>query len=54
MPKKQPTRKTVEAIKHDEDKRKNIPTAEFQPVLNKEGQKPLRVTHDRRNRYRRS
>jgi adenine-specific DNA-methyltransferase len=50
MPKKQPTRKTVEAIKHDDDKRKNIPTAEFQPVLNKEEQKPLRVTYDRRNR----
>jgi adenine-specific DNA-methyltransferase len=50
MPKKQPTRKTVEAIKHDDDKRKNIPTAEFQPVLNKEEQKPLRVAYDRRNR----
>jgi adenine-specific DNA-methyltransferase len=50
MPKKQPTRKTVEAIKHDDDKRKNIPTAEFQPVLNKEEQKPLRVVYERRNR----
>jgi adenine-specific DNA-methyltransferase len=50
MPKNQSTRKTVEVIKHDEDKRKNIPTAEFQPVLNKEEQKPLRVTYERRNR----
>lgn len=30
--------KTVESLKHDADKRKNIPTAEFQSVLEKEQQ----------------
>jgi predicted protein tyrosine phosphatase len=34
MPKKQPTRKTVVTIKHNEDKHKNILAAEFQPFLN--------------------
>ncbi len=37
---KKSTAKTVEALKHDEAKRKNIPTAEFQSVLEKEQQDP--------------
>ena len=37
------TAKTVETLKHDEAKRKNIPTAEYQSVIQKEEQKP---THD--------
>ncbi len=37
-------KKTVEALIHDEAKRKNIPTAEFQSVLQKEAQDPLKVT----------
>ena len=37
-------KKTVEALIHDEAKRKNIPTAEFQSVLQKEAQDVLRVT----------
>ena len=37
MAKKFPT-KTVESLKHDADKRKNIPTAEYQSVLEKEQQ----------------
>ena len=41
--------KTVETLKHDEAKRKNIPTAEFQSVLEKEQQSPMRVA-TRRNR----
>ena len=32
--------KTVETLKHDEAKRKNIPTAEYQSVMQKEEQKP--------------
>ena len=36
MPKKPAAAKTVETIKHDADKRKNIPTAEHQSVLQKE------------------
>ena len=42
--------KTVEALKHDKAKRKNIPTAEHQSVLDKNEQDPVRVAHERRNR----
>ncbi len=50
MAKKQPTAKTVEVLKHGEAKRKNIPTAEYQSVLQKAEQSPVRVAYDRRNR----
>lgn len=49
MAKKQGTTKTVEALKHDEAKRKNIPTAEYQSVLQKEQQSPIRIAYERRN-----
>src|SRR5437764_9385198 len=39
--------KSVEMLKHDEDKRKNIPTAEFQSVLEKEQQDPKKVRYPR-------
>ena len=35
------SKKTVDALKHDEAKRKNIPTAEYQSVLQKEVQRTL-------------
>ena len=38
------SKKTVETLTHDEAKRKNIPTAEFQSVLQKEAQDQLNVT----------
>ena len=44
------TSKTVETLKHDEAKRKNIPTAEHQSVMAKETQDPVRVAYARRNR----
>src|SRR5580692_380496 len=50
MAKKPPATKTVETLKHDEAKRKNIPTAEYQSVLQKAEQSPVRVAYDRRNR----
>ena len=50
MAKKQPTAKTVEALKHEEAKRKNIPTAEYQSVLQKAEQSPVRLAYERRNR----
>src|SRR5580704_5132792 len=50
MAKKQPTAKTVATLKHDEAKRKNIPTAEYQSVLKKTEQNPIRVAYERRNR----
>jgi adenine-specific DNA-methyltransferase len=52
MAKKQTTSKTVESLKHDEATRKNIPTAEYQSVLQKKAQDPVRVTYERRNRDR--
>jgi adenine-specific DNA-methyltransferase len=42
--------KTVETLKHEEATRKNIPTAEYQPVLEKKEQVP--VTSWSRNAYR--
>jgi adenine-specific DNA-methyltransferase len=50
MAKKTTTRKTVETLMHDADKRKNIPTAEFQSVVKQEEQHPIRVAYERRNR----
>jgi adenine-specific DNA-methyltransferase len=47
MAKKSAAPKSVEALKHDEAKRKNIPTAEFQSVLEKEKQDPKRVSYPR-------
>ncbi|KKM08718.1 DNA methylase [Clostridiales bacterium PH28_bin88] len=44
------TGKTVETITHDEATRKNIPTAEYQSVMQKEEQSPIRVAYERRNR----
>jgi adenine-specific DNA-methyltransferase len=42
--------KQVEAFKHDEASRKNIPTAEFESVMAKEAQSPIQVAIARRNR----
>ena len=50
MAKKQSTPKSVEAIKHDEAKRKNIPTAEYQAVLEKIDKTPFQIAYERRNR----
>src|SRR5713101_3235720 len=49
MAKKPVTSKTVEALKHAEATRKNIPTAEYQSVLQKNEQDPVRVAYERRN-----
>ena len=40
---------TVETLNHDAT-HKNIPTAEFQSVMAKDEQKPVRVEYERRNR----
>lgn len=42
--------KVVETVTHSEAKRKNIPTAEHQSVLEKEAQSPIQVAYERRNR----
>ena len=41
------SKKSVEALTHDEAKRKNIPTAEYQSVLQKTEQDPVRVAYKR-------
>ncbi len=40
----------VDALKHAEAKRKNIPTAEFESVMREEDKSPLRLCYERRNR----
>ncbi|MEO8342306.1 MAG: site-specific DNA-methyltransferase, partial [Gallionella sp.] len=50
MAKKPTSKLTVETLKHDEATRKNIPTAEYQSVMQKEEQTPVRVAYERRNR----
>jgi adenine-specific DNA-methyltransferase len=53
MPKANPAKaaaKSVETLRHDDATRKNIPTAEFQSVLNPAEAAPVRVAYDRRNR----
>lgn len=47
--KRKRTPKSVEIIKHDEASRVNIPTVEYQSVLDKEQQNPLQVAYERRN-----
>src|SRR6201992_3420539 len=42
--------KSVETLTHEEAKRKNIPTAEYQSVMQKEAQDPLRLAYERRNK----
>ena len=50
MATKKNTPLTVETLKHDDATRKNIPTAEYQSVMAKDEQKPVRVEYERRNR----
>jgi len=47
---KQTSSKKVETLTLDKAKRKNIPTAEYQSVLQKEEQSPVRIAYERRNR----
>ena len=44
---KAPTTKTVETLRHDEATRKNIPTAEYQSVLEKAQQAPKTIRYPR-------
>ena len=43
-------KKTVESLTHRRASRKNIPTAEHQPLLKKDDQNPVQVAYERRNR----
>ena len=42
--------RTVEALRHEEDTRTNIPTAEYQSMVKEEQETPLRKAYQRRNR----
>ena len=54
MPRARRTRsaagKSVETLRHEEDTRTNIPTAEYQSMVREEQESPLRVAYQRRNR----
>ena len=53
MPRPRRTRaagKQVEALRHEQDTRTNIPTAEYQSLVREEQESPLRVAYQRRNR----
>ena len=43
-------RKSVEALTHEEARRRNLPSAEHQPLMREEEQTPVRVAYERRNR----
>lgn len=47
---KQPSKITIETLKHEDATRKNIPTAEYQSIMQKEEQTPIKVAYERRNR----
>jgi len=50
--KKRTIKKQVKTLTHDEAKRTNIPTAEYQSVMAKDDQSPLRVAYERQIRGR--
>jgi len=50
MPNKKNNDKTVEAIRHDDATRKNVPTAEYQSVMREVEKDAIRVAYERRNR----
>ncbi len=43
-------RKSVEALTHGEARRRNLPSAEHQPLMREEERSPVRVAFERRNR----
>ena len=50
MSRRRPPPKQVETLTHDDASRKNIPTAEYQPVLPEGDRVPIQVAYERRNR----
>ena len=50
MSKRRGPQKRVETLIHDEASRKNIPTAEYQPVMPEGDRTPIQVAYERRNR----
>ena len=52
MPRKTaaPKTKPVEAFRHDNERRVNLPSAEDQPLMRDDERSPLRIAYERRNR----
>lgn len=50
MAKKPTSKLSVETLTHDDATRKNIPTAEYQSMMQEKDQSPVRVAYERRNR----
>ena len=50
MPRSKRIPKTVEALRHKDASRKNIPTAEYQAVMADDERSPIQVAYERRNR----
>ena len=50
MPKRRKKTRTVETLTHGKANRKNLPSAEHQPLMQEEDQSPIRVAYERRNR----
>ena len=48
--KKKTAKKTVSTLKHDDAKRVNIPTAEYQSVMDKDDLSLVQIAYERRNR----
>ena len=42
--------KTVTSLRHEDASRKNIPTAEYEPVMEAGDKSPIRIAYERRNR----
>lgn len=47
MAKKTHSKRTVETLKHEEATRKNIPTAEYQSVMQKDDQAPVETRYQK-------
>ena len=43
-------KKDIEILTHDDEARRNIPTAEFESVMSDDDKSPVRVAYERRNR----
>ena len=50
MPKKKTAKKKVETLVHEDAKRRNIPTAEYDSLVDKDDKASVKVAYERRNR----
>ena len=51
VPDRNNTPKTVETLRHHSASRRNIPTAEHEPVMAEDERRPIAVAYERRNRH---